>query len=102
MCIFTQHTYYLFNVPGLWNFLSCVETEGKPTALQGIVDRKGEELVAHLTSDKEMLWTHTLDGSPGRRLGVPWEPHITHKSSCHRRACHRPGMSSACHLPQCL
>lgn len=75
---------------------------GSPLHCRGLWTEKGEELVAHLTSDKEMLWTHTLDRSPGKRLGAPREPHTTHTSSYHRRACREPGTSSARHLPYCM
>lgn len=66
MCIFAQRTCYLFDVPGLWNFLSCVETGGKPTALQGIVDRKG----GGASGASNLRQGDALDTHPGR---VTWK-----------------------------
>lgn len=66
MCIFAQRTCYLFDVPGLWNFLSYVETGGKPTALQGIVDRKG----GGASGASNLRQGDALDTHPGR---VTWK-----------------------------
>ena len=62
-------------------------------------EKRQKAVVVHLTPDREMLWTHRQARSPGRRVGMPWKPPITHKESYHWWACTRHVLSTS-HAPQ--